>query len=454
MTLFLLCTILFLWGLGLRWYRLAQRWFRIYVLRERRRQPVEETQTLEGQRLQIQQDTQISDEAREKQTLKLINYGVLVPLLVGVWMIWIDVLPAVAFLDEFAIWHTTVQREIEDTDGEWTTRTVREAITPINLGVSMFVLVITVFLSRNMPGMFDFVLLQRIGIDTSLRYALTSVLGYLLTFIGFTYAFSMLGFRWEQIQWLAAALTFGLSFGLQEIFANFVSGLIILFERPVRIGDIVTIEGVTGVVTKIRIRASTITDWDRKEYLVPNKEFVTGRLLNWTLSDSMNRISIPIGVAYGSDTDRVREVLFEIVRADPELLKDPAPMVVFDSFGDSALNFVVRGFLATLEKRMETIHRLHSTIHRRFLEEGIEIAFPQQDLHIRTIPRGWLTPTSNGQKQNGAATEQPASAAESAHSSDPGAENTNGKPEAADTGNTDNGASAKAGSSSEAKPSP
>jgi potassium efflux system protein len=269
-------------------------------------------------------------------------------------------------------------------------RSVREAITPIDLGVAIFVLTITVFLSRNMPGMFDFVLLQRIGIDASLRYALTSVIGYLLTFIGLTYAFSLLGFRWEQIQWLAAALTFGLSFGLQEIFANFVSGLIILFERPVRIGDIVTIEGVTGVVTKIRIRASTITDWDRKEYLVPNKELVTGRLLNWTLSDTLNRISIPIGVAYGSDTDRVREVLFEIVRAEPELLKDPGPMVVFDSFGDSALNFVVRAFLASLEKRMETVHRLHSNIHKRFMQEGIEIAFPQQDLHLRTIPREWM----------------------------------------------------------------
>lgn len=388
LTLLLLCGILFLWGLGLRWYRMAQRWFRMYVLRERLRQPIEESHTIDGQRLKLETDSRVQDEDRERQTLKLINYGVLIPLLLGLGMIWADVLPAVSRLDEVEVWHAYVQ-QMDEADGEAKMRTVKQVISPLDVLLSMFVVVMTIFLSRNMPGMVDFALLQRLGIDPSLRYALTSVTGYLLTFLGLSYAFGQLGFRWEQIQWLAAALTFGLSFGLQEIFANFVSGLIILFERPVRIGDVVTIEGVTGVVTRIRIRASTITDWDHKEFLVPNKELVTGRVLNWTLSDKINRIVIPVGVAYGTDTDRVREILLEIARNDPEVVADPAPVAVMEGFGDSALNFVLRAFLYNLDKRLETIHRLHTLIHKRFLAEGIEIAFPQQDLHLRSVPPGW-----------------------------------------------------------------
>ena len=390
LTLLLLATVMLVWGVALRWYRMAQRWFRINIMRERLKQSNEETQTLEGQKLKLERDAQINDEDREKQTLKLINYGMLLPLFIGLWSIWADVLPAVAHLDELKIWSTWVDQTVVE-NGNPSTRKVEEIISPVDITISILAIMVTVFLSRNMPGMFDFVLLQRIGIDASLRYALTSVIGYLLTFIGFAFAFGKLGFRWEQIQWLAAALTFGLSFGLQEIFANFISGLIILFERPVRIGDIVTIEGVTGVVTRIRIRASTITDWDRKEFLVPNKELVTGRVLNWTLSDTLNRIVVPVGVAYGTDTDRVREILFEIAKDEKEILTEPQTLVTFEAFGDSTLNFVMRAYLASLDNRLETIHKLHTRIHQRFMQEGIEIAFPQQDLHIRTIPPSWQT---------------------------------------------------------------
>ncbi len=399
LTLLHISAVLVVWGLALRWYRMAQRWFRIYIMRERRRQSTEETQTLEGQRLKLETESRAAEEDREKQTLRLINFVTLVPLFVGLFYIWIDVLPAVSYLEEVELWHTTVQRYVEDSSGDTALQTVREAITPLNLFLAVFAFALTISLTRNLPGMIDFAILQRSGFDASLRYAVTTVIGYLVTFMGLTYAFGVLGFRWEQIQWLAAALTFGLSFGLQEIFANFVSGLIILFERPVRIGDIVTIEGVTGVVSKIRIRASTITDWDRKEYLVPNKELVTGRLLNWTLSDTLNRIVIPVGVAYGTDTDRVREVLFEIAKKETEILDDPATLVTFEGFGDSTLNFVLRCYLGKMENRLETIHRLHTNIHRTFLNEGIEIAFPQRDLHIRSMPPGWAQPS--GKESNG-----------------------------------------------------
>jgi potassium efflux system protein len=165
-----------------------------------------------------------------------------------------------------------------------------------------------------------------------------------------------------------------------------VAGLIILLERPIRVGDVVTVDDITGAVSRIRIRATSITNWDRKEYVVPNKEFITGRLLNWTLTDKVNRIVINVGVAYGTDTERVKDLLLEIADSHPLVLKDPAPAASFDAFGDSSLNFVLRTYLAALDHRLQVTHDLHTSINNAFNAEGIEIAFPQRDLHIRTTP--------------------------------------------------------------------
>ena len=192
---------------------------------------------------------------------------------------------------------------------------------------------------------------------------------------------------WVSVQWLAAGMTLGLGFGLQEIFPNFVSGLILLFERPIRVGDVITLGDTTGTVTDIRIRATTVTNWDRKEPIVPNKELITGRLLNWTLSDPVNRIVITVGVAYKSDTRKARSILLAVAYEHPNVLRDPTPNVTFEEFGDSTLNFVLRCYLAGMDVRLATIHELHETINDRFNEEEIEIAFPQQGLHIRSVER-------------------------------------------------------------------
>jgi len=172
---------------------------------------------------------------------------------------------------------------------------------------------------------------------------------------------------------------------LQEIFANFVSGLIILFERPVRVGDIVTVDEVTGVISRIHMRATTITNWDRKEFIVPNKDFITGRLLNWTLSDQVNRVVINVSVVYGSDTRLAQEILLRLAREHPLVLDDPPPAAGLEEFGTSSLNFVLRCYLPTLENRLTVIHDLHVGIDRALREAGIEIAFPQQDVHIRSV---------------------------------------------------------------------
>jgi potassium efflux system protein len=187
-----------------------------------------------------------------------------------------------------------------------------------------------------------------------------------------------------------AAIGLGLGFGLQEIFANFISGLIILFERPIRVGDTVSVGGVDGTVSKIRIRATWITGFDRKELIVPNKAFVTGQLVNWTLSDPILRLTIPVGIAYGSDTERAVATLQRVADESVWVLRDPAPQVFFTGFGDSSLSFELRVFSRGVARRFELRHRLHMKIDKAFREEGIEIAFPQRDLHVRSLPQELL----------------------------------------------------------------
>jgi potassium efflux system protein len=242
--------------------------------------------------------------------------------------------------------------------------------------------------ARDLPALVELTLLKRLPFDPAARYALTSVSRYLLIAAGVTTAFSAIGIAWGQVQWLVAAMGVGLGFGLQEIFANFVSGVILLFEQPIRVGDVVTIGDKTGQVNRIRIRATTLVDWDRKEYVIPNKDLVTGSLLNWTLSDQTNRVVINVGVAYGSDTELACQLLLEAAREQPAVLADPEPVATFDGFGEGDLKLVLRCFLPNLDNRLATIHALHTAIHRKFADAGLEIPFPQRDIHIRSVPRG------------------------------------------------------------------
>ena len=203
--------------------------------------------------------------------------------------------------------------------------------------------------------------------------------------VGVLVCFGALGVGWSKVQWLVAGMGVGLGFGLQEIFANFISGLIILFERPVRVGDIVTIDDVSGVVSRIRIRATTITDWDRKELIIPNKSFITGRVLNWTLSDKVNRVVINVQVAYGSDTQLTTATLLRLAEDHPSVLADPPPGVVLESLDDGSLKFVLTCFLPNLDSRGTVVHELHMAIDREFRRAGIGLALPQQEIHVRSI---------------------------------------------------------------------
>jgi potassium efflux system protein len=338
------------------------------------------------------------------QTRQLIKAGVVLAGLVGMWVIWNGVLPALTYLKDMPIIgpSPSAAYQVEGTSPNNGGGSIVNVTTNLTWGQLLFAavaLAATFVASRNLPGLLELTLLKNLPFDAGARYAWTTLIRYTITLVGLIIAASQVGITWDKVQWLVAAMGLGLGFGLQEIFANFISGLVILFERPIRVGDIVTIGETSGIVSRVRIRATTITDWDRKELVVPNKDLVTGRLLNWTLSDLTNRVVIPVGIAYGSDTERARQILLEIAANHPFVLREPAPMATFEGFGDSALNLVLRCYLPNLENRLATIHDLYTAIHQAYHEAAIEISFPQRDIHIRSI-RGTL-PTAVHIEANG-----------------------------------------------------
>ncbi len=258
-------------------------------------------------------------------------------------------------------------------------------LTLADLGVALLTILLTLIAMRNLPALVEIAVLQRLPVDAAARYAIATVLRYLIVMAGLIVAAGAMGITWSKLQWLAAALTFGLAFGLQEIFANFISGLIILAERPVRVGDTVTVGGVSGTVTRIRMRATTITDWDRKELIIPNKTFITSDVINWTLSDPTLRTTVLVGVSYGEDPEQVRSLLMGVAAAHAKVLNDPRPQALFTGFGDSTLNFELRVFIASIDDLIAVRNDLHSGILAAFRAAGVEIAFPQRDLHLRSV---------------------------------------------------------------------
>jgi potassium efflux system protein len=259
---------------------------------------------------------------------------------------------------------------------------VQQTVTLGNFLLAFIEIIIAYVLTRNLPGLLEVLVLSRLHLRQGTSYAITTILTYTITVIGAAVALSALGVSWDKLQWLVAALSVGLGFGLQEIFANFVSGLIILFERPIRIGDTVTIGTYSGTVSKIRIRATTITDFDRKEVIIPNKAFVTERLINWSLSDTVTRVVIKVGVAYGSDLDKVKEILLQAAHENAKVMSDPSPSVYFLNFGASTLDHELRVYVRELRDRSSTVDELNRSVDQLCRDNDINIAFNQLEVYL------------------------------------------------------------------------
>jgi potassium efflux system protein len=323
------------------------------------------------------------------QLAQLVRGMAVITLVVGTWFVWADMFPALQVFDRVELWSTTrmVSETTTDAEGQVTTATIPKTV-PVTLADMFLVALIiggTIVTTRALPGLMEVAVIGRLPIDTGARYAIAIISRYTVTLVGVIAACNMLGMNWSSVQWLAAAMTVGLGFGLQEIFANLVSGLIILFERPIRIGDLVTVNGTTGRVTRMQIRATTITDFDRRELVVPNKRFITDDVVNWTLSDPITRFVIPVGIAYGCDPAMAEKLLLKVAQEHPLVLREPAPTAVFVGFGASTLDLELRAFLGNRDHYGTALHEINLAIDKEFREASLEIAFPQQDLHIRDI---------------------------------------------------------------------
>ncbi|MBF0159598.1 MAG: mechanosensitive ion channel [Magnetococcales bacterium] len=256
-------------------------------------------------------------------------------------------------------------------------------VTMADLVLFALILVGSLWLMRQLPRLYELLLFPRIGSDAGVRYAVVTISRYLIFLVGLFSGLSFLRLDLAQLGWLVAAVSVGIGFGLQEIVANFVSGIILLLERPIRVNDMITVGALTGRVTRINIRATTLLNSDLQELLVPNRDLITKEVTNWTLATATVRLVIRIGVAYGSDIEQVRTLLHEIAAAQPEILQDPPVEVWFMDHGDSALLFELRVCLPDPNLRLPVRDRLNSAINRRFRDCNIEIPFPQRQLHLQ-----------------------------------------------------------------------
>ncbi len=300
-----------------------------------------------------------------EQTRALLDVGVTLLLLVAMWWVWGDSLPVLSQIGDYVLWTYT-----ETVDEKAVTH-------PISVGSVFAALLIagaTAIAVRNIGALLEVLLLQRLDLQPDASYAIKVTTGYLTAAAGIMLAAKSLGIGWSDVQWLVAALGVGLGFGLQEIFGNFVAGIIVLIERPVRIGDVVTIGDVSGTVTKVRARVITLVDFDNKEVLIPNKSLITDRVTNWTLSSQTTRLLLKVNVASESDLALAQRVMLESLERNADVLRDPPPRVFFVGFDAGANVLEVNAFVGSFSKRQRVQHEIYLAIHAALKDSGIKVA--------------------------------------------------------------------------------
>ena len=227
--------------------------------------------------------------------------------------------------------------------------------------------------------------LLRLRMSESARYSVGALVRYLILLIGLLIILQTVGIDLTTFTVLAGAIGIGVGFGLQNIVSNFIAGLIIMFERPVKIGDRIVVGGVEGNVVNIGARSTTVLDNDNIAVIVPNSKFITDDVINWKYNNNEVRFRIPVSVAYGSDARQVEKLLLEVADREPDVLKLPPPVVRFLEFGDNGLLFELRAWSSSLvDRKGKLISQLNFSIYERFNEEGIVFPFPQRDIHLRS----------------------------------------------------------------------
>ncbi len=258
------------------------------------------------------------------------------------------------------------------------------SLVDVLLGFFMFAII--VFLTRLVQRGLERHILPNLSRDKGVRDALKTGVGYIGFVIATLVAISAMGLNLTNLALIAGALSVGLGFGLQNVVNNFVSGLILLVERPIKQGDWVVISGHEGTVKNVNVRSTEIETFQRASVIIPNADLISTPVINWTHKNSLGRVEITLGVAYGTDPRLVETLLLDCAKAHPNVLAYPHPMVLFMDFGDSSLDFELRAYLANVEKRLQTGSELRFALHDTLKEKGIEIPFPQRVLHFSSAP--------------------------------------------------------------------
>jgi len=380
-----------IWFLLLVVYHIIRRWMliqrrrlafdrarqrRAEILAQRARGEEEQAHSTSTEGTVEVDESELDLDAISAQSLRLVRSLLMLIALLSVIVLWSEIHSAFGFLENISLWDVT--------------STVQgvESLEPITLGavlIAILVFIITTQLVRHLPALLELALLQHLDLTPGTGYAITTITKYLLMLFGGLVGFSMIGIEWSKLQWLVAALGVGLGFGLQEIFANFISGLIILFEKPIRIGDTVTIRDLTGSVTKINTRATTISDWDRKEIIVPNKAFITEQFINWSLSDSVTRVVLTVPAPSDANSEEVTQLLYTAAERCTLVIDNPPPEVFLVDLQQGIQLFELRIYAAEMGHRMPLRHEIHQLILQGFREHGIDLPFPPFQMRLESL---------------------------------------------------------------------
>ncbi|SFK19865.1 mechanosensitive ion channel domain-containing protein [Succinivibrio dextrinosolvens] len=309
---------------------------------------------------------------------KISRIILLVVTAILLYIQWSDLSSVLRYLDTVHIWSKT-----EIINGA---HVVTDYLSIANILFAIFLLIITSFLNRTIPALFEkIILIKKDERFKSTSYSVKVISSYIIIGLGLISAAGALGIKWENLQWLVAALSVGLGFGLQEIFANFVSGIILLFERQLRVGDIITLNGLSGTVSKIRIRSTTVMSFENKEVMIPNREFITSALTNWSLTSSITKMEFNVGVAYGTNIEKAKGILRNIINRCRYIAKDQASLIYVKALASSEVTLACDIYVTKIGDRKLAIDYLSQETLNSFANAGIEIPFNQMDVHVKTL---------------------------------------------------------------------
>ncbi|WP_288234384.1 mechanosensitive channel MscK [uncultured Haemophilus sp.] len=321
------------------------------------------------------------EETKEDETIKLsvVNQQIYrvtdligwVVLFASLYVIWSDLISVAYYLDGVILWESNEGSQVE-------------SVTLLNLMRASLYVVVTYVLIKNIAGILEVTVFSKMHLSKGTPQTIITFLTYIIVIFGSVSAFSALGISWTKIQWIFTALSVGLGFGVREIFGSFVSGSILLFERPIRVGDKVTVGQYTGIITKIRLRSTTLLNSDHMEVVLPNQAFVTDRFINWTLNNTITRLQIFFKVSYDTDLDLMQRLLLQAVNEAPKVLSEPKVEINMLHFGDNALEHELLVFVGELGDRIETMNFLQYRINQLFRENGIRFALNQLDVHLHS----------------------------------------------------------------------